>query len=194
MATREGASPIRLLTLPGTGIIGRLQPPRTTCMDALLLRKLLAGLLGLGPPCPACGRGRRRPNWSRGLFRLWAVAAACWIAYSAFELRISKHLLGYWTITQAESDPSTPGACLALIKAERFGHGTLTPHEFDLLRQMDAGRDECRDVFLNVRAGERLKAASIGFLELGLLPPAAVLALWWAAVWVARGFRERAGT
>lgn len=158
-------------------------------MAVPLLNKLLAAFLrtvGTGLPQGTC---RTRLNWERGLLRLWVAATGCWIAFSVFEHRLPEHAFRYWTLTQAESDPATPENCLALLKAMRTGHKSLSDHENDLLLRMDAGSGECREVFINANAGKRLKDAFVGFLGYGVFPPLAVLFTWWIGAWVAKGFR-----
>jgi len=68
-------------------------------------------------------------NWRRGLLRLWAVASAGWIAWTAYDVHSVAHLIdiNWWKVAAWAVVPPAVGGILVLA-ALWVGQGFRKPN------------------------------------------------------------------
>jgi hypothetical protein len=141
-------------------------------------------------------------NWKAGLFRIWLVASACWIAFVAWITYLDVVVPRLQTSACRETRQ-------ALCTASRKAHPDLGNY-FDCFDEPPPPQNLFEDLiphhgwfgdllpscklFDDIPLDRTLLLPEIvKQVAVAAAPPLAVMLLWWIGIWIAAGFRRTTG-
>jgi len=144
------------------------------------------------------GRGNRGPmmserNWNRGLLRTWIVLSILWIVVTGIALRVGPDVFRNREASETVIFANPQGGIATKPWERNWSKKDMESCAQARMNDRSLGNPiDCFDDpsgtkdYIGGKYEIRDRIAS--FAMLSTLPPLAVFAIWWIAVWIARGF------